>query len=30
MMIGGFAAVIAGCMLVSVFLWPHFPSIYTR
>jgi hypothetical protein len=29
-MIGGFAAVIAGCMLVSVFLWPHLPSIYTR
>ena len=29
-MIGGFAAVIAGCMLVSVFLWPNLPSIYTR
>ena len=30
MMIGGFASVIAGCMLASVFLWPHLPSIYTR
>lgn len=29
-MIGGFAAVIAGCMLVSLFLWPNLPSIYTR
>jgi hypothetical protein len=28
-MIGGFAAVIAGCMLVSVYLWPHLPSLYT-
>ena len=28
-MIGGFAAVIAGCMLVSVFLWRHVPSLYT-
>jgi hypothetical protein len=28
-MIGGFAAVIAGCMMVSVFVWPHLPSIYT-
>jgi hypothetical protein len=29
-MIGGFAAVIAGCMLVSVFVWPHLPSLYTN
>ena len=29
-MIGGFAAVIAGCMLVSVYLWPNIPSLYTR
>jgi hypothetical protein len=28
-MIGGFAAVIAGCMLASVYLWPNLPSIYT-
>jgi len=28
-MIGGFAAVIAGCMLVSVYLWPHLPALYT-
>ena len=28
-MIGGFAAVIAGCMIVSVFLWPHIPAAYT-
>ena len=29
-MIGGFAAVIAGCMLLSVYIWPRLPSIYTR
>lgn len=29
-MIGGFAAVIAGCMIVSVYLWPHVPSLYTQ
>jgi hypothetical protein len=28
-MIGGFAAVIAGCMIASVYLWPHVPSLYT-
>jgi hypothetical protein len=28
-MIGSFAAVIAGCMLVSVYLWPLLPSLYT-
>jgi hypothetical protein len=28
-MIGGFAAVIAGCMLVSVYVWPLVPSAYT-
>lgn len=29
-MIGGFAAVIAGCMMVSIYLWPHVPSLYTQ
>ena len=28
-MIGGFAAVIAGCMIFSVYVWPHAPSVYT-
>ena len=28
-LIGGFAAVIAGCMLWSVYIWPHMPSLYT-
>jgi hypothetical protein len=28
-MIGGFAAVIGACMIVSVYLWPSLPSIYT-
>ena len=27
-MIGGFAAVIAACMVVSIYLWPHLPSLY--
>ena len=29
-MIGGFAAVIGGCMIVSVYVWPHLPSLYTQ
>lgn len=29
MMIGGLAAVTAGCMMVSLYLWPHLPSVYT-
>ena len=28
-MIGGFAAVIGGCMMVSVFVWPCLPPLYT-
>src|SRR5262245_43085116 len=28
-MIGGFAAVIGACMIVSVYIWPQLPSIYT-
>jgi hypothetical protein len=29
-MIGGFASVIAGCMIVSFYVWPYIPSLYTR
>jgi len=29
-MIGSFAAIITGCMILSVYLWPHLPSIYQR
>lgn len=29
MMVGGLAAVVAGCMSVAVFVWPHVPTIYT-
>jgi hypothetical protein len=29
MMIGGLAAVVAGCMMVSLYLWPHMPALYT-
>ncbi len=29
MMIGGLAAVVAGCMTVSLYVWPHLPSLYT-
>ncbi len=29
-MMGGFASVIAGCMIVSVFIWPYMPSLYTH
>ncbi len=28
-MIGGFAAVIAGCMILSLYVWPLVPSPYT-
>jgi hypothetical protein len=30
MMAGGLAAVTAGCMMVSLYLWPHLPSLYTN
>jgi hypothetical protein len=29
-LIGGFASVIAGCMIVSIYVWPHMPSLYTQ
>ena len=29
-MIGGFAAAIAGCLLFSIYIWPSIPSPYTR
>ncbi|QJW94594.1 hypothetical protein [Frigoriglobus tundricola] len=29
MLIGGLAAVLAGCMMVSLYLWPRLPSLYT-
>jgi hypothetical protein len=29
MMIGGLAAVVAGCMMVSLYVWPHLPALYT-
>ena len=29
MMIGGLAAVVAGCMMVSLYVWPLLPSLYT-
>jgi hypothetical protein len=29
-MIGGFASVIAGCMILSIFVWPYVPSLYTH
>lgn len=29
MMIGGLAAVVAGCMMVSLYVWPHLPKLYT-
>jgi hypothetical protein len=29
MMVGGLAAVVAGCMILSVYVWPHLPSAYT-
>jgi hypothetical protein len=29
-MIGGFAAVISGCMMLSLYVWPMLPSLYTQ
>ena len=29
-MIGGFAAVISGCMMLSFYIWPMMPSLYTQ
>ena len=29
-MIGGFASAIAGCMIVSIYIWPYIPSLYTQ
>jgi hypothetical protein len=29
-MIGGFAAVISGCMMLSLYVWPVMPSLYTQ
>ena len=29
MMVGGLAAVVAGCMMVSLYVWPRLPSLYT-
>lgn len=29
MMVGGLAAVVAGCMILSVYVWPLVPSAYT-
>ena len=29
MMVGGLAAVVAGCMMVSLYVWPLLPSLYT-
>ena len=28
-LIGMFAAVIAGCMMLSLYVWPHLPALYT-
>ncbi len=28
-LIGSFAAVIAGCMMLSFYVWPYLPSLYT-
>ncbi|MBN9121738.1 MAG: hypothetical protein J0I06_21800 [Planctomycetes bacterium] len=29
MMVGGLAAVVAGCMMISLYVWPLLPSLYT-
>lgn len=29
MLAGGLAAVVAGCMMVSLYLWPRLPALYT-
>lgn len=28
-LIGSFAAIIGGCMILAVYLWPYIPSLYT-
>ena len=29
MMVGGLGAVVAGCMMISLYVWPLLPSLYT-
>lgn len=29
MLLGGFAAVIGGCMILAVYIWPRMPTLYT-
>ena len=29
MLAGGLAAVVAGCMMVTLYVWPHVPALYT-
>ena len=29
MLVGGLAAVVAGCMMISLYIWPRLPSLYT-
>jgi hypothetical protein len=29
MLVGGLASVVAGCMMISLYVWPHLPSLYT-
>lgn len=29
MMVGGLAAVVAGCMIISLYVWPRLPAVYT-
>jgi hypothetical protein len=29
MLLGGFAAVIGGCMILAVYVWPSVPTLYT-
>lgn len=29
MMAGGLATVVAGCMMMSLYVWPHIPNLYT-
>lgn len=29
MLLGGLAAVTAACMMITLYLWPHLPSLYT-
>jgi hypothetical protein len=30
MLMGGFAAVIAGCMIFTLYVWPLIPPVYTQ